>query len=72
MKMWLSACLLLFAPIIVVNAMPHLPVAGPKGEALLARDDLHRNYTGEPATDRTIFVVISLFFTMMLSLLLGM
>jgi len=70
--MRLSACLLLLTSFVAIDAMPHPPVAGSVVEALSARDDLHKKYTGEPPTDRTIFVVISLFFTMVLSLLLGM
>ncbi|KAF2626505.1 hypothetical protein BU25DRAFT_459617 [Macroventuria anomochaeta] len=46
-------------------------MAGSVGEALAERDDIHKTYAGEPPSDRTMFVVISLFFTMILSLLLG-
>lgn len=70
--MSLLACLLLLTPLVSVDAMPYPIVAGSVGEALSARDDLHKTYAGEPPTDRSIFVVISLFFTMILSLLLGM
>ena len=70
--MRLLAYILLFTTLVLVDAMPHSIVAGSVGEALSARDDIHKDYAGEPAMDRTIFVVISLVFTMILSLLLGM
>ncbi|KAF1926397.1 uncharacterized protein M421DRAFT_7010 [Didymella exigua CBS 183.55] len=46
-------------------------MAGSAGEALSVRDNLHKNYAGEHPRDRTIFAVVSLFFMMILSLLLG-
>ena len=67
--MRLLACFLLLTRLVSVDAMPYPNVA--VGETLGKRDDMHKTYAGEPPTDRTIFVVISLFFTMVLSLLLG-
>jgi hypothetical protein len=70
--MRLLAYFLLLTRLVLVDAMPYPSTAGSVGEALGKRDDMHKTYSGESPTDRTIFVVISLFFTMILSLLLGM
>lgn len=63
---------LLLSKLALVNGIPHPIVAGiMEGAALQKRDDMNKNYIGEPPTERTIYVVISLFFMMILSLLLG-
>jgi hypothetical protein len=66
----LAYCLLL-TQLVSVNAMPFSSVIGSVGGALPRRDDPHATYAGEQPTDRTVYVVISLFFMMVLSLLLG-
>lgn len=65
-------CLLLLSKLALVNGIPHPIVAGAMEEALQQRDDMNKNYSGEPPAERTIYVVVSLFFMMVLSLLLGM
>ncbi|KAJ4989970.1 hypothetical protein SVAN01_04617 [Stagonosporopsis vannaccii] len=60
---------LLVTPLVFVDAMPY--AAQPAREILVERDDTHMTYAGERPVDRTIFLILSLFFTMILSLLLG-
>lgn len=67
-KMGSVSWLLLLVLLGAVDAVPTRAVS----EALSARDDPHKDYAGEPPTERTVFVVVSLVFTMVLSLLLGM
>lgn len=70
--MGLLAYSLLLTPFVFVDAMPYPTVAGLLGKTLAERGDIHRTYAGEPPMDRTVSVVLSLFFTMVLSFLLGM
>ncbi|KAH6612054.1 hypothetical protein C7974DRAFT_90537 [Boeremia exigua] len=66
-----SAYLLPFTPLLLVDAMPYPMVAETAREILAVRRDVLDAYVGERPVDRTIFVVLSLSFMMILSLLLG-
>lgn len=70
--MRLLTYLFLFDRLVSVDAMPYPNVVGSVGEILAKRDGVNKTYTGEPPAQRTAYVVISLFFMMVLSLLLGM
>lgn len=66
---WLS-----LVQFLTVQALPQ-PYSSdlqPRDNLIPRENDNRTIVTGEPPTDRTIFTVLSLFWMMMLSLLLGM